>query len=300
MLERPVSRAARNLDLAQHWVDFAGRKSSRADTTKAGRKKLVGAIEMRETPLVEGSSRALMAGYADSAALKVGDLLRSEFGGRINAVESSAGVLSTQLQSVNIKMDSMKDELLQAVRKGGKGGDKGKLWQQRSQQQQRWSPQQQQQQQAPQSGWQSTVPAPVAGQSWANGREPVACWGCGGPHLERNCPNKGAGNATSAHTRHGANVCSLCLSRDDSGEATLEEVEEKFGGLEEVRSFVNAVRAQSEVIMTAAVQQGGRTAQSTLSDRLTDTPTHTAPTLPEWNRLYVWLSRVKIPLRVTL
>jgi hypothetical protein len=48
-------------------------------------------------------------------------------------------------------------------------------------------------------------------------------------------------------------VCSLCLSGDDSGEATLEEVEEKFGGLEEARGFVEAVRAQSEVIMIAAV-----------------------------------------------
>ena len=40
--------------------------------------------------------------------------------------------------------------------------------------------------------------------------------------MERNCPNKGIVDATSAHTRHGANVCSLCLSGDDSGEATLE------------------------------------------------------------------------------
>ena len=46
-------------------------------------------------------------------------------------------MLSTQLQSVDTKMDSMKDELLQAVRKGGKGnkgGGKGKTWQQRPQQ----------------------------------------------------------------------------------------------------------------------------------------------------------------------
>ena len=56
--------------------------------------------------------------------------------------------------------------------------------------------------------------------------------------MEHNCPNKGTVDATSAHTRHGANVCSLCLAGDDSGEATLEEVEEKFGGLEEVRGFV--------------------------------------------------------------
>ena len=153
----------------------------------------------------------------------------------------------------------------------------------------------QQQQQAPQSSWQATVPVPqrqgaAAGQSWASGRKPLACWGCGGPHLERNCPNKGIVDATSAHTRHGAHVCSLCLSGDDSGEATLEEVEEKFGGVEEVRGFVNAVRAQSEVIMTAAVQQGDHAAHpawSHLAHRLAHTPTQIAPVLPDWNRLYV-------------
>jgi hypothetical protein len=36
-------------------------------------------------------------------------------------------------------MDSMKEELLQAVRKGGKGAGKGKPWQQRPQQQQQHS-----------------------------------------------------------------------------------------------------------------------------------------------------------------
>ena len=60
---------------------YASRKLSRADTTKAGRKKLVGAMEVGEIPLIEASSRALMAGYAGSAALKVGAQLRSEFGG---------------------------------------------------------------------------------------------------------------------------------------------------------------------------------------------------------------------------
>ena len=120
-----MARAARNLDLDQHWIDYAGRKLSRSDTTKAGRKKLMGAVEMGDTPLTEASSRALMAGYADSAASKVGAQLRSEFGGRIDAVESSVGALSTQLQTVDSKMDVMKNELLQAVRKGGKGGGKG-------------------------------------------------------------------------------------------------------------------------------------------------------------------------------
>ena len=215
VMERPVARAARNLDLDQHWIDYAGRKLSRSDTTKAGRKKLMGAVEMGDTPLTEASSRALMAGYADSAASKVGAQLRSEFGGRIDAVESSVGALSTQLQTVDSKMDVMKDELLQAVRGRGR---------QRRRQGQvlaaattaaaamvtaaaaaaaaAWSPQQQPQQQpqAPQSGWQSTVPAPVAGQSWASGRKPLACWGCGGPHMERNCPNKGTVDAKAATT----------------------------------------------------------------------------------------------------
>ena len=50
---------------------------------------------MGETPLTEASSRAIMARYADSAALKVGAQLRSEFGGRIDAVESSVGALPT-------------------------------------------------------------------------------------------------------------------------------------------------------------------------------------------------------------
>ena len=84
------------------------------------------------------------------------------------------------------------------------------------------------------------------------------------------------------------------LSGDDSGEATLEEVEEKFGGVEEVRGFVNAIRAQSEAIMTAAVQQGDHTAHPTahptwsrISDNLTHSPTQTGPVPPEWNRLYV-------------
>ena len=104
------------------------------------------------------------------------------------------------------------------------------------------------------------------------------------------CPNKGTVDATSAHAKHVASMCSLCHSGDDSGEATLEEVEEKLGGLDEVRGFVNAVRAQSEAIMTAAVQQGAHTATthpawSRLSDSLTHSPTQITPTLPEWNRL---------------
>ena len=60
-------------------------------------------------------------------------------------------------------------------------------------------------------------------------------------------------------------MCSLCLSGDDSGEATLEAVEEKFGGVEEVRGFVNAVRAQSEAIMSVSTVCSKVTASETVS-----------------------------------
>ena len=79
--------------------------------------------------------------------------------------------------------------------------------------------------------------------------------------MERNCPNKGTVDATSAATRQGANVCSLCLAGDDSGEVALEELEERVGGLAEVRGFVNAVQVQTE-IMIGAVQQGPHTTHS--------------------------------------
>ena len=306
--ERKVSAAARKLGLSQHWIDFAGRK-----TSAKGRKGIVGSVEMADAALTQASARSLMAGYADSAANKQAAELRREFGSRIDTLESGFSTFSTQLQSVDTKIDRQHSELLQTLRNKGKGGQGGKgkwrhqqlplqpKFQQQQQQQQPWQqqPQWQQQRQAPQAGWQATVPAPqrqgaAAGQSWASGRKPLACWGCGGPHMERNCPNKGTVDATIAHTRHGANVCSLALSGDDSGEATLEEVEEKFGGIEEVRGFVNAVRAQSEAIMTAAVQQGTYAAHPTahpawsrISDSLTCPLIQTAHALPEWNRLYV-------------
>ena len=142
-----------------------------------------------------------MAGYADSAASKQSAELRREFGSRIETLETGLSTFSTQLQSVDTKIDRQHSELLQALRSKGKGGQGGKgkwrhqqqplqpRFQQQQQQQQPWQqqPQWQQQQQAPQAGWQATVPAPqgqgaAAGQSWASGRKPLAYWGCGGPH----------------------------------------------------------------------------------------------------------------------
>ena len=99
------------------------------------------------------ANRSLMAGYADSAASKQAAELRQEFGGRIEALETNVSTFSTQLQSVDNKMERQHTELLQAIKSKGKGGygkggqgDKGKWQQPRFQQQQQRWPQQQQQQ----------------------------------------------------------------------------------------------------------------------------------------------------------
>ena len=64
-----------------------------------------------------------MAGYADSAATKQAAELRRELGSRIETLESGFSTFSTQLQSVDTKMERQHTELLQAVRSKGKGGD---------------------------------------------------------------------------------------------------------------------------------------------------------------------------------
>ena len=165
--ERMVSAAGRKLCLPQHWIDFAD-----VFLPAKGKKGIVGSIEMANAALTQSSARSLMAGYADSAASKQAVELRREFGARIEILETGFSTFSTQLQSVDSKMERQHSELLQAVSKGSKGGygakegqgSKGK-WRQQQQprfpQQQQWSQQPQwQQQQAPQSGWQATVSAP--------------------------------------------------------------------------------------------------------------------------------------------
>ena len=60
--------------------------------------------------------------------------------------------------------------------------------------------------------------------------------------------------------------------------------------MKEVRGFGNAVRAQSEAIVTEVVQQGTHNAHpawSRISHSLTHSSTQIAPVLPGWNRLYV-------------
>ena len=142
--ERRVAADDRKLALQQHWVDFAGRKTS----TKV-RKGIVFSVEMADVALTQSSARALMVGYADSAASKQSAELRREFGSRIETLETGLSTFSTQLQSVDSKVDRQHTELLQALRnKGVKGGQGGKgKWRQQQQsfqpkfQQQTWSQQ---------------------------------------------------------------------------------------------------------------------------------------------------------------
>ena len=109
MAERKVSAAGRKLGLEQHWIDFAGRKTSTKD-----KKSLVASIEMAGSALTQASARSLMAGYADSAASKQAAELRREFGSRIETLETGFSTFSTQLQpeSVDSKMERQHSELL--------------------------------------------------------------------------------------------------------------------------------------------------------------------------------------------
>ena len=73
----------------------------------------------------------------------------------------------------------------------------------------------------------STVLAPY-GQTWAKG--PLACWGCGGPHMERNCPHVVNPDVANLTTRRGAFAVSNCLA--GHGEATPDETATRFGTIE--------------------------------------------------------------------
>ena len=62
--------------------------------------------------LTQSSARALMAGYADSAASKQSAKLREKFGARIETLETGLSTFSTQLQSFDTKIDRQHSELL--------------------------------------------------------------------------------------------------------------------------------------------------------------------------------------------
>ena len=88
--ERMVAAASRKLGLQQHWIDFDGQKTSAKD-----RKGIIDSVEMADAALTQSSARALMAGYADSAANKQAAELRKEFGSRIDTLESGFNTFST-------------------------------------------------------------------------------------------------------------------------------------------------------------------------------------------------------------
>ena len=142
LAEKKVSAASRRLGLEQHWIDFAGRKE-----TQKGRKGIVGSVEMADAdPAASRANRSLMAGYADSATNKQAAELSREFGGRIDVLETGLNTFSTQLATVDSKMQRQHTEILQAVKgkgnKGGygKGGGQGNKGKWRNQQQQPLQP----------------------------------------------------------------------------------------------------------------------------------------------------------------
>ena len=93
------------------------------------------------------------------------------------------------------------------------------------------------------------APAPTPyGQAWA--KKSIACWECGGPHLERNCPHVVTPNAANPTTRRGAFAVSNCLT--GTGEATLDETAARFRTIEAAHGFVNAVNEPQEQIIVAA------------------------------------------------
>ena len=62
-----------------------------------------------------------MAGYADSAANKQATEIIREFGGRIDVLETGLNTFSTQLATVDSKMERQHSEILQAVKSNSKG-----------------------------------------------------------------------------------------------------------------------------------------------------------------------------------
>jgi hypothetical protein len=89
--EKGVKTAADScrLGLAQHWIDFPGRKLSGA--TKSQVKKLAGAVMMADSPITETAARSMFASYADRAT----DKLEVKIEGRLDAVEQSQRSLET-------------------------------------------------------------------------------------------------------------------------------------------------------------------------------------------------------------
>ena len=219
--------------------------------TKAQQRQLIGAADYAEQPLTVQTARSLLAPVIDSAVAKSEGRLDAKYSTRIDLLETSVGSLETTVTSELRSFKAEMKEVLQGITAGPP------------------APQRYQQQQSKgNGGWQRrsangkgggydnySAPAPTPapyGQAWA--KKPVACWGCGGPHFERNCQHVLKPDATNLTTRRGAFAVSNCLA--GTGEATPDETVARFGTIEAARDFVNAVNESQEQIIVAAMSYG--------------------------------------------
>jgi hypothetical protein len=187
----------------------------------------------------------------DSAVSKSEGRLDAKYSTRIDLLETSVGSLETTVTS---ELRSFKAEMKEVLQ----GATAGQPAPQRYQQQQSKG----------KGGWQrrsangkgggydnysTPAPAPAPyGQAWA--KKPVACWGCGGPHFERNCPHVLKPDAANPTTRRRAFAVSNCLA--GTGEVTPDETPARFGTIKAAHDFVNAVNESQEQIIVAAMSYG--------------------------------------------
>ena len=68
------------------------------------------------------------------------------------------------------------------------------------------------------------------------------CWNCGEDYYARNCPHRT--DAPNAQVRRGAIAVSMTLA--GGGDVAAEQLEEQFGSVDEVRSWVAAVYDATE------------------------------------------------------
>ena len=102
--------------LTQHWIDFPGRVLQGA--TKAQQRQLIGAVEYHKQPLIEQTTRALLAPMIDSAVFKSEDRLDSKYSTRIDFLEVSVGSLETTVTSELRSFRAEMKEVLQSATAG--------------------------------------------------------------------------------------------------------------------------------------------------------------------------------------
>ena len=234
--------------LTRHWVDFPGRVLQ--GVTKAEQRQLIGLAEYAEQPLTVHTARSLLAPMIDSAVSKSEGRLDAKYSSRIDLLETSVGSLETTVTS---ELRSFKAEMKEVLH-GATAGPP--LYQQQSKGKRGWQ-RRYGKGKGSYGNFSAAAPAPAPapapyGQAWT--KKPVACWECGGPHFERNCPHVVKPDAANPVTRRGAFAVSNCLT--GTGEATPDETAARFGTMEAAHDFVNAVNASQEQIIVAAMSYG--------------------------------------------